>query len=454
MSLMVAAIADDDTGAMDLAGMLTAEGLRCVLVLDSACGEELKQWSQTADAIVVGTASRSVEPQEAYARTRAATAALLELEPRVVAIKYCSTFDSTTKGNIGPSIDAAMDVMGEGFTVGLVALPALGRTTYMGHHFVDDRLLSDSVLRHHPLNPMTNAHLPSHLASQTRRRIGLLRYDRSLTVPAARTELERLCAAGAEIVLLDCVDDAHLQRLCETIAGLRLITGSSAWAMTMPKLWRRSVEFIAKTEAVLTPQREAGGKGFLIVSGSCSEATRKQNERAQHAKFPSFNFDPSRLLLPTSLDAEVDAIADALAKGEAVVVSTGGADALQRGKEIAAERGVSTVQVGEMIALRLAKLTRAVFERTMPQGLIVAGGETSSAIMRALDLRGLKVGPNMEPGIPIGVALREPSLAVALKSGNFGSDDFYAKAIDVMRSLPMKLKKEESSCGGSIDATS
>ena len=155
------AVADDDTGATDLAGMLSEEGLRTVLVVDG----NPERWSAGYDAVILGIGSRALPCAEAYARTRDAVRKLRSLAPRVIEIKYCSTFDSTAEGNIGPSIDAAMDELGEPFTVALPALPVNGRTTYMGHHFVHRQLLSESPMRNHPLTPMRNPDLVSHLQS-------------------------------------------------------------------------------------------------------------------------------------------------------------------------------------------------------------------------------------------------------------------------------------------------
>src|SRR6187402_3244299 len=142
MPIFAGAVADDDTGATDLAGMLTAQGMRVSLVLDKASPEQLALWASDCDAVVIGVASRSIAKSDAYSRTFAAVTALRIFEPRLIAIKYCSTFDSTPDGNIGASIDAAMDATGERFTVALPALPELGRTTYMGYHFVGEQLLS------------------------------------------------------------------------------------------------------------------------------------------------------------------------------------------------------------------------------------------------------------------------------------------------------------------------
>src|SRR5690348_2640011 len=203
--LVFAAIADDDTGASDIAGMLAAEGMRTIVVLDSAAPAQLRAWSMDADALVLAAATRAVKPEEANARTRSALELVRPLRPRVVGIKYCSTFDSTPQGNIGPSIDAAMDLLGQTFTVAVPALPVNGRTTYMGYHFVGQQLLSESSMRHHPLNPMTNSNLVSHLQAQTRRRVGLAPLPAVRRgVEALRQEFKALQHDGVSIAVLDC----------------------------------------------------------------------------------------------------------------------------------------------------------------------------------------------------------------------------------------------------------
>src|SRR5215212_4613538 len=175
--LVFGAVADDDTGASDLAGMLAEQGLRTLLVIDLPPAEQFLEWSNAYDSVVMAVGTRNLPPREAEERTCRAIRILKERDPRVFQIKYCSTFDSTPEGNIGPSIDAALDELNEAFTIALPALPVNGRTTYQGYHFVGGQLLSDSPMRHHPLTPMTNANLVDLLGRQTKRRAGLAPYS-------------------------------------------------------------------------------------------------------------------------------------------------------------------------------------------------------------------------------------------------------------------------------------
>jgi uncharacterized protein YgbK (DUF1537 family) len=338
----------------------------------------------------------------------------------VVEIKYCSTFDSTPEGNIGPSLDAAMDELGESFTVALPALPVNRRTTYMGQHFVNGQLLSDSPMRNHPLTPMRNSDLVSHLQSQTRRRVGLASY------PVTRARLDSLRESGVQVAILDCIDDAGLQRVCEAIADLPLISGSSAPAIKLPAIWRR--ERWWTPSAPPPAKRNSAGGDFLIVAGSCSEATRRQNRWFESGGGESFVIDPIALLS----GAEVPR----LAEGRNCLIRTASEPAdIERVGEWASENGLGAAEAGLKIAYALALLVSRVVTLRPPAGLIVAGGETSSAICRTLALGALEVGQNIEPGVPLCFPLSGLSAPLVLKSGNFGSAGFYGKATQVMKDL-------------------
>ncbi len=415
------AVADDDTGATDLAGMLADHGLRTVLVIDIPGSDALARWSREADAVIIGAGTRALSPVEAYHRTRAAVRLAASLRPRVIEIKYCSTFDSTPEGNIGPSLDAAMDELGEPFTVALPALPVNGRTTFMGHHFVFQQLLSDSPMRDHPLTPMRNPNLVTHLQSQTRRRVGLAAH------PVTRQKLADLRSAGVEIAILDCVSDADLEAVCEAIADLRLISGSSAPAMKLPAIWRRNGWWEPAGCALSRP--ETGGRGCLIVAGSCSVATRAQNAWIESQGAAVISVDALRLARGETCSEAAGAAGDILAKGGVCLLKTASSpEDISRVHAWAGERGLPVNEAGLRIAYALAALVRTILERQLPSTLIVAGGETSGAVCRTLELGALEVGRNIEPGVPLCVSLGRFRLPVVLKSGNFGSQDFYARA--------------------------
>lgn len=433
---LIAAIADDDTGATDLAGMLTGEGIRTVVVLQSVDAALLRKYSDSVDAVIIGTGSRSITRQEAYDRTYAAVQALLPLNPQLVAVKYCSTFDSTPDGNIGAAIDAAMDATGESFTVAMPALPELGRTTYMGYHFVYDKLLSDSVLRDHPLNPMTNSHLASHLQSQTSRRVGAMTGSHAQTSSIIQERLELLESEGIAIALLDCIDSDHLARNVQAISSMRLITGSSGWAMTLPQIWRRC-GLLGSPAIDLVPRRTGGGQGFLIVSGSCSETTRRQNKWiVENTDCFAIHLDAALLLESDSDQGAIAAATQALSVGRTCLITTTEVCSKPALHDKANLLGLSVTACGNRIASSVASIVKIIVETALPEGLILAGGETSSVVTRSLKLDGFKVGPNIEPGVPVCVALGEPGLGIVLKSGNFGSPDFFLQACNAISDLP------------------
>ena len=427
MPIFFAAVADDDTGATDLAGMLAERGMRAVLIIDEPSAEDFERWTSEADGVVIGTASRSVDPDVAYRRTRKAVQLLKGLHPQVLQVKYCSTFDSTAAGNIGPSIDAAMDETGETFTVALPALPVNGRTTYMGYHFVGQQLLSDSPLRDHPLNPMTNANLVAHLQSQTKRSVGVLTYPDAGMGPARINQrLDELRAGGVEIAILDCTSHEDLWSICGAIGNLPLITGSSAPGMCLPLSWQQTA-----------PQPIVGrdgksGRGFLVVAGSYSEATQRQNAWLASQDVLVVTLDA--LELAGSAEPSLPAsVCESLAGGRTCLLQ------VSRNRERVHEyfriQNKTDVEAGERIARGLAEVVRGILGVVAPEGLIIAGGETSSIISRALGFRALRVGPNIEPGVPVCVTLTESALPVVFKSGNFGSEYFYGRAMNAIRNL-------------------
>ena len=416
MKPVFCAVADDDTGATDLGGMLSGEGLRTVVVVEGP----VECWAAGYEAVIVGTGSRALRPAEAYSRTRQAVHDLLTLNPRVVAIKYCSTFDSTADGNIGPSLDAALDETGQPFTVALPALPVNRRTTYMGHHFVYRQLLSESPMRDHPLTPMRNPDLVSHLQSQTRRKVGLAEY------PVTPEKLQRLREQGNGIAILDCISDADLETVCQAIADLPLISGSSALGMKLPAIWRQRGWWSLQGNTL-----RAGGRGlgYLIVSGSCSPASTAQNEWLERQGVRACVFDPLVLL------AGEGKVPELTPRSTLLLRTASNRSDIEAVRKWAAEAGVGAAEAGLRIAYALARIALQVVEATKPAGLIVSGGETAGAVSRTLELGALEVGLNIEPGVPVCRSLGRFQLPLVLKSGNFGSVDFYGRAIETINLL-------------------
>lgn len=430
--LAFAAIADDDTGASDLAGMLAEAGARTLLFIDPPAEGQFVEWSARYDAVVIGVGTRNLAPEVARKRTRDALRLALTRDPHLFQIKYCSTFDSTVEGNIGPSVDAAMDELGARFTVAVPALPVNGRTTYQGHHFVRDQLLSDSPMRHHPLTPMTNANLVEHLSTQTSRRVGLASYaDVDAGVEVLRARFDELRAAGVQIAIVDCLNDQHVETICRASADLRLVTGGSAFGMKLPAIFRERGWLLERNDNDDEREVFARGGGRLVVAGSCSEATRGQNDWLASRGVMLLRVEPEDLLDRTSARPSVVAQARAqLAAGrDCLVTTTAAPTEVRRAQERAAARSLSVPELGERLARALADLVAEVLEGANVGGLVVAGGETSGAVCRRLALGALRVGRNIEPGVPVCVSLGRLKLPVVLKSGNFGGEDFYGKAL-------------------------
>lgn len=438
MAILFGAVADDDTGATDLAGMLADQGMRVVLAIDLPSPSQLAAWADQCDAVILGVGSRALATAVAYDRMREGVRLLETLQPALIQIKYCSTFDSTAEGNIGPSIDAALDELGETFTIALPALPVNGRTTYLGHHFVHRQLLSDSPMRRHPLTPMTNPNLVDHLQSQTRRKVGLAPFPRVREgVQPLRHCFEQLRESGVNIAIVDCTGDQDLAVICEAARGLKLITGGSAPAIKLPALWEREFAWKPADRASLLPRITGKRSGFLVVAGSCSPVTIQQNEVLIAGGAHLADLDGVCLSQGIGdFDAVIATVTAELAAGRTCLLRTAARpDDISRVHQWARNSGLSETAAGSRIASRLAEMVCKIVCSNPPEGLIVAGGETSGAVSRTLRLGALRVGVNIEPGVPVCVSLGEISLPVVLKSGNFGSPDFYQKAMASIRAL-------------------
>lgn len=424
--LLFGVIADDDSGASDEAGMLHEAGARTILSIGIPSAEDLADWRDRYHAVVVATRTRALSPSNAYRVTREAVVSLRAGGVHFLQVKYCSTFDSTPEGNIGPSIDAALDELGQAFTVAVPALPVNGRTTYMGHHFVNGVLLSESPMRQHPLTPMTDANLVRWLGFQTQRKVGLVPLPavRAGAV-AVREEFVRLRAMGVQIAITDCASQEDLREIAGACADMPLTTGGSGLAMELPGAWRNS-GCLSRVSWEGAHQVKKGA-ACLIVAGSCSEATRRQNQVAVEAGIPHVPIDPLDLL-----QGQVDRvpIVKRLRAGEVVLVSTTAPpDVVARTQAAASERGWTATALGERIAAATGALAATLVAEGEISRLIIAGGETSGSVCRALGIRALEILGNIDPGVPL---CRAGSLLMVLKSGNFGSSDFYLKSLERM----------------------
>jgi len=371
---------------------------------------------EDADAVVVALKSRTAPAAEAVAQSLAALEWLRAQEARQILFKYCSTFDSTDAGNIGPVADALLDALGAPFTVACPAFPTNKRTVYLGHLFVGEQLLSDSPMKDHPLTPMRDASLVRVLGRQTKRKVGLVALPtvRQGAV-AIREAFEILKASGHAHAIVDAVADQDLLALGMACAELPLLTGGSGIAMGLPA----NFGMRKGAGAALAP---VGGYA-VVLSGSCSAQTNAQVAHWMKAS-PSFRVDP--LQLADGVDLAAAALAWAgplLASGPVLVFATAEPDAVRK-----AQSRLGAQRAGELVEHCLARVAKGLIEQGVRR-LVVAGGETSGAVVNALGVRALRIGPQIDPGVPWTQSLGEPRLALALKSGNFGAVDFFDKAL-------------------------
>jgi len=420
-TLLLGCIADDLTGATDLANTLVRQGMRTVQVIGVP---DAKQPLSEAEAIVVALKSRTVPAAEAVAQSRAALAILQSAGAQQYFFKYCSTFDSTDAGNIGPVADALLADLGETFTIACPAFPENKRTIYLGHLFVGDVLLSDSSMRNHPLTPMTDANLVRVLGRQTKGKVGLVPFAVVSRGPEAiRAEFARLRAAGLRYAIVDAIEDGHLFSIGAAGADMRLITGGSGIALGLPANFRRRGLLSTSGAAAALPA--ASGRS-AVIAGSCSAATLAQIEHMKQVQ-PTFAVDP--LALAAGEDVVGRALtwaSDRVTGGPVLIHASAPPEDVAR---IQAKLGRE--RAGEMIEQALAEIAAALVAGGVRR-LIVAGGETAGAVVQRLGIKALRIGPQIDPGVPWTASIGEPPLALALKSGNFGAVDFFTKAFGML----------------------
>ena len=420
MSVLLGAIADDFTGATDLCNTLVRRGMRAVQLIDVPAPTMV---IPDAEAIVVALKSRTVPAEEAIDKSLAALAWLRNTGARQILFKYCSTFDSTDAGNIGPVAEALMGALGTDFTLFCPAFPEAARTIYRGYLFVGDGLLSESGMRNHPLTPMRDPNLVRVLQRQSRGKVGLVPVAAvSRGADAIRKAFAALRQAGFRHAIVDAIEDHDLEVIGEAAADFPLITGGSGIALGLPENFRHQGLLGEGTADALPPVAGAAA----VLSGSCSEATRAQvaymGERA-----PLFRIDP--IAAGTGRDITEEALAWAtphLGERPVLISATAPPDEVS-----AIQEALGRERAGALVEGILAGIARGLVERGVGR-LIVAGGETAGAVVQALGVTGLRIGRQIDPGVPWTMSLGEPALALALKSGNFGAPDFFLRAFSVL----------------------
>ena len=411
-------IADDYTGATDVASMLVRAGMRTVQVIGVPEGP-----APRGDAVVVALKTRTAPSAEAVRASLAALAWLQAAGMRQCYFKYCSTFDSTPAGNIGPVTDALLRALGADFTIACPAFPENGRTVFRGHLFVGDELLSDSGMKNHPLTPMHDANLVRVLQAQTTQRVGLLRHDVVAEGAAAvRARIAALRAEGIGIAIADATRNADLRTLGAACAELPLLTAGSGLAFGLPAVYaERGWLRLDSNAAALDP---AAGRA-AVVSGSCSLATHAQVQHWKAAGRPAFAVDPRALARGEPVAERALAWATEQPADTPVLVYATTATA-----ELASVQAeLGAMQAGALVEACLARIAAGLVARGVER-LVVAGGETSGAVVQALGVQQLRIGRAICPGVPWTQAESTPRpLHLALKSGNFGGADFFDAAL-------------------------
>lgn len=419
--MLLGAVADDLTGATDLALTLSRGGLRTVQFTGVPDG---KTDLGNVDAVVIALKSRTIPAAEAVQQSLAAAKALQAMGARQLFFKYCSTFDSTPDGNIGPVADALLDLLGAPLTLACPAFPTNKRTIYQAHLFVGDQLLSESPMKDHPLTPMRDANLVRVLQAQTKRKVGLVAHAIVAQGAAAiRTAFNNAQADGTTYLIVDAITDNDLLAIGTAAANLPLVTGGSGAALGLPANFRCQGLLPESTESSTFPT-PTGRR--VILAGSCSAMTRQQIATAQAAGIPNYRIDPLKIADGTVTAEKIAAwvlAQDDAAKPPLVFSSADPAEVAAVQAKLGRDAGGALIEhlLGD-VAQRLAATGYTKF--------LVAGGETSGAVVAALGVKALRIGPEIDPGVPWTLSLDAKPLALGLKSGNFGAPDFFLKAWD------------------------
>jgi len=413
-------IADDFTGGTDLASMLVRGGMRTLQVIDVPVGPI----DADVDAIVIALKTRTLPAEQAVEQSLTALAWLKATGCRQYFFKYCSTFDSTAQGNIGPVADALLDALDTPFALACPAFPENQRTLFNGHLFVGDTLLNESGMRHHPLTPMADSNLVRVLQQQTPRKVGLVRHATvSQGAAAVRLALADAQAGGFGYAIVDAISNADLTVIGEAASEQRLITGGSGVALGLPDNYKRAGLLADTACAADLPPVDGLA---AVLSGSCSVATNGQVAHWHDSGKPSFAIDPLRLAEGHDLVTEaLDWAQPLLAQGPVLVYASAQPDAV---KAVQARLGVEAA--GEIVERALAQIALGLQELGV-RTFVVAGGETSGAVVKALGVKALRIGPSIAPGVPWTLGLGQVPVALALKSGNFGGPGFFTQALEL-----------------------
>ncbi|NKM23342.1 3-oxo-tetronate kinase [Rhizobium laguerreae] len=426
MAILLGSIADDYTGASDLANTLTKNGLRTVQTVGIP---DPSLALPDVDAVVVSLKIRSVPASDAVAAAASAERWLRQRGAGHVLYKICSTFDSTDAGNIGPVTEALIEAAGGGVVLVTPAFPETGRTVYLGHLFVGGQPLNESPLKDHPLNPMHDANLVRVLTRQSRNAVGLI----DLTciaggAGAVKARLDTLSKAGVTAVIADAIFERDLETLGEIALETPVSTGASGLGLGLARALVRSGRISSGGATTADAIRPVGGLS-AIVAGSCSKATLHQLDVAERS-MPVLRLDPERLLAgPDEIAAAISWAGDRISASPVIIAASAAPETVSRLQSLYGREAS-----GHAIETATSIIAAELVERGVRR-LVIAGGETSGAAVDRLAIPAFLIGPEIAPGVPVlrTVGNVQGDMLLALKSGNFGGEDFFTAALAVMR---------------------
>ena len=423
MTTFLGCIADDFTGATDLASMLARSGVNVSLRI----GVPLSTPENTAEIEVIALKTRSISASKAIEESLSALKWLKEAGAKKYFFKYCSTFDSTAEGNIGPVSEALMNELKVDQTIYCPAFPENGRSIYMGNLFVGQKLLSESSMKDHPLTPMNDSNLMRLLSAQVSRRVGLA--DRIIVNSGVKSLKEKLISLkenDVPHVIVDAVADTDLDTIASACQDMDFITGGSALAMPLAEFYKASGKISANDNSFMNKKLNTGS---IILSGSCSEMTIIQVKNFIQRGAAAFQLDPIDLA-ENGVKKVLDWLSSQDFTKNIIIYATSDPDTV---KKVQTELGVD--MAGKIVEQGLSECAIAARELGV-KNFIIAGGETSGAITKALNVRQLDIGIEIAPGVPWTFSgKRNNQIALSLKSGNFGSEEFFTEALNKLENL-------------------
>jgi uncharacterized protein YgbK (DUF1537 family) len=425
VTLALGCIADDYTGASDLANTLTRCGLRTVQTI-GVPSEDLEL--PEVDAVVVSLKSRSIEASQAVTKSRAAEKWMRGRGASHVLFKICSTFDSTDAGNIGPVMDALRADSGQTIVLVTPAFPETGRTVYQGNLFVGSVPLNESPLKDHPLNPMHDSNLVRVLARQSKTSVGLV--DLAVIADgtdAVRAHLSELSKKGFGAAIADAVFERDLETIGAVALDHRVSVGASGIGLGLARALVTSGRVKASTATDMSG-KPVGGPA-VCLAGSCSQATLQQIAKAEQA-MPVLHLDPEQVVAgKAETERALVWARERLSKGPILIASSSTPDQVAA---LQARHGRAAA--GHAIEQAMADIAEGLVKSGVRR-LVVAGGETSGAVVDRLGIPGFLVGPEIAAGVPVlrAVGARDGEMLLALKSGNFGGPEFFSDALRLMK---------------------